>query len=59
MISGRAEDLVERRDRWLTRQRLDDAVLDAYSWPHELTDDQILERLLALNLKRAVEKGDR
>lgn len=29
------------------------AVLDAYGWPHDLSDDQILERLLALNLERA------
>lgn len=32
---------------------LDRAVLDAYGWPHTLTDEQILERLLALNLERA------
>ncbi|MBP8055090.1 MAG: class I SAM-dependent DNA methyltransferase [Chloroflexi bacterium] len=32
---------------------LDHAVLDAYGWPHTLTDEQILERLLALNLERA------
>ena len=32
---------------------LDTAVLDAYGWPHNLTDEQILERLLALNLERA------
>ncbi|WP_420632244.1 class I SAM-dependent DNA methyltransferase [Candidatus Leptofilum sp.] len=32
---------------------LDQAVLDAYGWPHDLTDEQILERLLALNLERA------
>lgn len=32
---------------------LDRAVLDAYGWPHALTDEQILERLLALNLERA------
>jgi hypothetical protein len=32
---------------------LDHAVLDAYSWPHALSDEQILERLLALNLQRA------
>jgi hypothetical protein len=29
------------------------AVLAAYGWPHNLTDEQILERLLALNLERA------
>jgi hypothetical protein len=32
---------------------LDTAVLDAYGWPHTLTDEQILERLLVLNLERA------
>lgn len=32
---------------------LDNAVLDAYGWPHSLSDEQILERLLALNLQRA------
>jgi hypothetical protein len=30
-------------------------VLDAYAWPHTLTDDQILEHLLALNLERAAQ----
>jgi type II restriction/modification system DNA methylase subunit YeeA len=32
---------------------LDHAVLDAYGWPHSLSDEQILVRLLALNLERA------
>ncbi len=32
---------------------LDRAVLDAYGWPRTLTDEQILERLLTLNLERA------
>jgi hypothetical protein len=27
-------------------------VCDAYGWPHDLTDAEILERLLALNLER-------
>lgn len=35
---------------------LDTAVLDAYGWPHNLTDEQILERLLALNLERAAKQ---
>lgn len=26
---------------------------DAYGWPHDLSDEEILERLLALNLERA------
>ncbi len=32
---------------------LDRAVFDAYGWPHNLTDEDILARLLALNLERA------
>ncbi len=32
---------------------LDRAVLDGYGWPHDLGDEEILERLLALNLERA------
>jgi hypothetical protein len=35
---------------------LDAAVLDAYSWPHDLTDEQIIERLVALNAERAAEE---
>ena len=33
-------------------------MLDAYGWPHNLTDEQILEQLLALNLERAGSNGD-
>jgi len=29
------------------------AVLEAYGCPHDLDDEEILERLLALNLERA------
>jgi hypothetical protein len=32
---------------------LDHAVLEAYGWPHSLSNEQILERLLKLNLERA------
>ncbi len=32
---------------------LDRGVLDGYGWPHDLGDEEILERLLALNLERA------
>ena len=32
---------------------LDEAVLDAFGWPHNISDEEILERLLALNLERA------
>ena len=43
-IAQAARELVEKRDK---------AVLDAYGWPHDLDDEEILERLLALNLERA------
>ena len=36
---------------------LDWAVLDAYGWPHTLTDEQVLERLMALNLEHATARG--
>jgi hypothetical protein len=35
---------------------LDAAVFDAYGWPHDLTDDEILVRLVALNRERAEEE---
>jgi len=37
----------------LAHQKLDAAVAAAYGWPADLSDDQILEKLLALNLERA------
>src|SRR5690606_12385806 len=35
---------------------LDAAVADAYGWPVHLTDEQILERVVALNKRRAAEE---
>ena len=37
----------------LAHGRLDGAVLDAYGWPGDLADEQVLEQPLALNLERA------
>ena len=37
----------------MAHRKLEAAVLDAYGWPYDLTDEQILERLLALNQERA------
>ncbi|MDM8527704.1 hypothetical protein QUF58_05760 [Anaerolineales bacterium HSG24] len=37
---------------WLHTE-IDKAVLDSYGWPHDLTEEQILEKLLALNLERS------
>ena len=47
--------LYNERPTWLAtcHARLDAAVAAAYGWPADLTDDAILERLLALNLERA------
>jgi hypothetical protein len=52
-------NLYNARPAWLEQahKKLDQAVLDAYGWPHDLTDEQILERLLALNLERAAVGG--
>ncbi|WP_425617807.1 class I SAM-dependent DNA methyltransferase [Anatilimnocola sp. NA78] len=36
---------------------LDAAVFAAYGWPADLTDEQILERLVALNAERAAEEA--
>jgi hypothetical protein len=48
------QNLKNRRS--LIRQRhrdLDAAVAKAYGWPADLSDEQILERLFALNQERA------
>lgn len=47
--------LYNERPAWLdhAHQKLDAAVAAAYGWPADLSDEQILERLLALNLSRA------
>ena len=45
-------NLYNQRPTWLdlAHRKLDEAVLDAYGWPHDLSDEEILERLLVLNL---------
>jgi len=47
-------NLYNARPTWLdlAHSKLDRAVIDAYGWPHDISDEQILERLLALNLER-------
>lgn len=37
--------------------QIDRATADAYGWPHDLTDEQILERLVGLNAERAKEEA--
>ena len=48
-------NLYNARPTWLelAHEQLDKAVFDAYGWPDDLSDPEILERLLALNLERA------
>ena len=51
-------NLYNERPAWLdlAHKKLDAAVAAAYGWPADLTDEQILERLLALNLERAAQE---
>ncbi len=48
-------NLYNARPTWLANahRALDRAVFDAYGWPHDLGDDALLARLLALNAERA------
>jgi hypothetical protein len=47
-------NLYNARPTWLdlAHKRLDAAVFAAYGWKSDLTDEKILEKLLALNLER-------
>lgn len=48
-------NLYNDRPQWLAdaHRALDEAVAAAYGWPADLSDDEVLARLLALNLSRA------
>jgi len=48
-------NLYNQRPAWLdlAHKKLDEAVFAAYGWQPTLSDEEILERLLALNLERA------
>jgi hypothetical protein len=50
--------LYNQQPQWLVNahRALDEAVLLAYGWTPDLTDEQILDRLLELNLSRAGER---
>jgi hypothetical protein len=51
--------LYNERPAWLdlAHKKLDAAVAAAYGFPADLTDEAILEKLLALNLERAAEEA--
>ena len=52
-------NLYNQRPAWLdtAHRRLDEAVFNAYGWPPDLSDDEVLARLLALNQERAAAQG--
>jgi type II restriction/modification system DNA methylase subunit YeeA len=52
-------NLYNQRPTWLNNahKQLDAAVFAAYGWPADLSDDDVLARLLALNLERAKAGG--
>ena len=48
-------DLYNARPTWLdlAHKRLEEAVFAAYGWKSDLSEEEVLEKLLALNLERA------
>jgi hypothetical protein len=55
-LHGGAEcELYNERPAWLdnAHRALDAAVAEAYGWKPDMSDDEILAKLLALNLERA------
>jgi len=52
-------NLYNERPTWLdlAHRRLDEAVSAAYGWDPDLADEEILARLLALNLRRAADES--
>jgi hypothetical protein len=53
-------ELYNERPDWLLdiHRRLDEAVFAAYGWPPEISEDELLDRLLALNLERSLATQD-
>jgi type II restriction/modification system DNA methylase subunit YeeA len=50
-------NLYNERPAWLenAHRELDEAVAAAYGWPADIPEDEVLSRLLALNLERAAQ----
>ncbi|WP_156681162.1 class I SAM-dependent DNA methyltransferase [Sphingomonas profundi] len=60
VLGDRERDLTERGCVSLIRHyhdEIDAAVSEAYGWPADVSDDAILERLVALNKERAAEEA--
>jgi hypothetical protein len=55
MKKGTLTNLYNARPTWLANAhaRLDAAVYAAYGWPADLTYEEVLKNLLALNLERS------
>ena len=53
-------NLYNERPTWLANvhRKLDEAVFAAYGWSPGMTDDELLAKLLELNLSRAGSEGD-
>jgi len=59
-LDARDEDIKDRGRVLILKDlhdQIDRATADAYGWHHDLTDEQILERLVALNAERAAEEA--
>ncbi|WP_282009760.1 class I SAM-dependent DNA methyltransferase, partial [Brevundimonas aveniformis] len=59
-LSDKDQDIKDRGRVLILKDlhdQIDRATFDAYGWPHDLTDEQILERLVALNAERAAEEA--
>ena len=59
-LDARDEDIKDRGRVLILKDlhdQIDRATAEAYGWPHDLTDEQILERLVALNAERAAEEA--
>ena len=54
---GTLTNLYNQRPTWLdlAHRKLDVAVFDAYGWDPGMADEEILEKLLELNLERSGE----
>jgi hypothetical protein len=56
LIFFRKAPTIPRPARFAHKE-LDAVVACAYGWPADLTDEQVLEKLIALNLERAAEEA--